>query len=233
MTRGVPTYRAVYGHIEDAILNGELTPGDLLPAERDLATQLGVSRSATREAIRALQFQGVVESSVGQGGGTRVATMQSQAMSRLLRLHVALADFPVHDVTELRIALERATASQAAQTVSKERLQHLGFLVERMQDPDLARDDFNRFDTEFHVGVAGAAHNPLLIDMTVAVRESLRSPIQAAEAAMTGWPEFKAHLQVQHSAILDAIASADASRAADVMEEHIRYAYAILTTKPG
>lgn len=106
-------YEVVLRHVEEAILAGQLSVGDLLPPERELAQQLGVSRSATREAIRALEAQGVLTSSVGAGpgSGTRVTDQQSKALTKLLRLQVALANFPVGDVVELRVALERVSVT--------------------------------------------------------------------------------------------------------------------------
>lgn len=224
------TYRAVYDYVEDEILSGRLKAGDQLPSERDFAHQLGVSRSAAREGIRALQFMGVLTSTVGQSGGTRVSSLQSDALNRLLRLHVAIADFPVDDVTELRIALERCTATMAASAASAERLAHLHTVLDSMSDPELAREDFNELDTQFHVGIAGASHNALLSDLTVAVRESLRAPIMEAERDMSGWPEFRTSLHEQHTAILDAIVAHDERAASEAMEHHIRFAYAILSS---
>lgn len=222
------TYRAVYDYVEDEILSGRLKSGDQLPAERDFSHQLGVSRSAVREGIRALQFLGVLTSSVGQSGGTRVSSLQTDALTRLLRMHVALADFPVDDVTELRVALERSTATMAASTASPERLAQLGALLASMEEGD-SRERFNELDTQFHVCIAGASHNTILTDLTVAVRESLRAPIMDAEREMEGWTEFHDALHHQHQAIFNAIKAQDSKGAAEQMEHHIRFAYTILS----
>lgn len=223
------TYRAVYDYVEDEILSGRLKSGDQLPAERDFSHQLGVSRSAVREGIRALQFLGVLTSSVGQSGGTRVSSLQSDALTRLLRMHVALADFPVDDVTELRVALERSTATMAATTASPERLAQLSALLASMEEEGDSRERFNELDTQFHVCIAGASHNTLLTDLTVAVRESLRGPIMDAEREMEGWAEFRAALHHQHQAIFNAIEVQDPKGAAEQMEHHIRFAYTHLS----
>ena len=85
----------VLHHIEEELLAGRYRVGSTLPAERDFATQLAVSRAAVREAIRALEAQGVLDPSVGAGprSGTRV-TSRHTALSRLVKLHVALGKYP-------------------------------------------------------------------------------------------------------------------------------------------
>lgn len=83
-------FEGVLDYLTNEILEGRVVPGDRLPNERILAAQLGASRSAVREAIKVLNAQGVLTSSAGPGGGTRVAARQGAALGRMLRLHVAL-----------------------------------------------------------------------------------------------------------------------------------------------
>lgn len=96
-------------------MTGTLVVGDPLPSERELAAKLQVSRAGVREAIRVLESHGVLRSNVGSGrtAGTFIASMPSAALTRLLRLHVALSNFQLGDVVETRILLERASASLA------------------------------------------------------------------------------------------------------------------------
>lgn len=228
-------YEVVLRHVEKAILQGRLAVGDVLPPERDLAQQLGVSRSATREAIRALEAQGVLTSGVGTGpeAGTRVTDQQSRALTTLLRLHVALAEFPVEDVVELRIALERGSVSLAARRASAPTLRRLRALLEAMAAPIVGLEAFNELDTEFHILIAQAADNRLITDMTAAVRESMRQPILRASRQMPDWESFRADLQRHHEGIYQAVAAHDASRAADLVEAHIRVAYSVLSYSPA
>lgn len=221
------TSAVVVNWIESAILEGRLVVGDRLPAERELAAQWGVGRSAVREAVRALQAQGVVTSSVGQAGGTRIAAQQGAALAKLLRLQVALAGFPVDDVTDLRVALERASVAASCREANAAALDRLQDLVTRMASTT-DRAGFNDLDTEFHVAIAAAGGNSLVSDLTVAVRESLQQPILDAEEKMDDWSGFHATLCQQHAEILDAIRSGDAARAQDAVETHIREAWAIL-----
>lgn len=216
--------------IEDQITAGSLTVGDALPPERGLAAQLQVSRAGVREAIRVLEGLGVVRSQVGSGreAGTFIAAMPSAALTRMLRLHVALANFPVDDVVEARVMLERSSASLAATLAGEEELAAIREPLEQMDERGIERTHFNELDTLFHVLVADAGGNRLVAEMTTAIRDAMRLPILEALRRLPDWTELADRLRAQHHAIHDAIVAGDPDRAADRTEEHIRYAYAAL-----
>lgn len=222
----------VRAHIEERILDGSLDIGDTLAAERELATELGVSRGAVREAIRALEAQGVVESSVGAGatGGTRIIRARTRALTRLLRLHVALAGGRLREVVELRVALERSSATLAAASVTPDALETMRALLAEMRGEGVDIETFNRLDTDFHVAIARAAANTLVTDLTIAVRESLRAPILVAEQGLASaqYTEFRGMLCEQHEGIFAALEAGDGDAAAHRIETHIRAAYSAL-----
>ena len=222
----------VRAHIEERILDGSLDIGDTLAAERELAAELGVSRGAVREAIRALEAQGVVESSVGAGatGGTRIIRARTRALTRLLRLHVALAGGRLREVVELRVALERSSATLAAASVTPEALETMRTLLAKMRGEGADIETFNRLDTDFHVAIARAADNTLVTDLTIAVRESLRAPILVAEQGLSSgeYADFRGMLCEQHEGIFAALEAGDGEDAAQRIETHIRAAYSAL-----
>ena len=222
----------VRAHIEERILDGSLDIGDTLAAERELAAELGVSRGAVREAIRALEAQGVVESSVGAGatGGTRIIRARTRALTRLLRLHVALAGGRLREVVELRVALERSSATLAAASVTPEALETMRTLLAKMRGEGVDIETFNRLDTDFHVAIARAADNTLVTDLTIAVRESLRAPILVAEQGLSSgeYADFRGMLCEQHEGIFAALEAGDGEDAAQRIETHIRAAYSAL-----
>lgn len=230
-------HELVIDAIEDQILAGTLTVGDPLPPERELAARLEVSRAGVREAIRVLEGQGVVRSSVGSGreAGTFIAAMPTAALTRFLRLHVALANFPVDDVVAARVMLERSSAALAAQRADADALAVVRRSLEAMDADGLAREAFNEHDTVFHVAIAEAGGNRLVADMTTAIRDSLRLPILDAIRRLPDWGATCGRLRTQHHAIYDAIAAGEAARAADLAEQHIREAQAELGTRiqPG
>lgn len=220
-------YELVVQQVEDQILAGALGVGDRLPGEQDLASLLGVSRGAVREAMRTLEAQGVVRSGVGVGpdGGTFVADMPSEALTRILRVHVALANFPIPDVIEARVMLERFSASLAAQQADAQDLARMRDLLHRMDAPDIGQDEFNELDTRLHVDIAEAGRNRLVADMTTAIRAAMEAPILRAYRELTTWDDLVARLRRQHREVYEAIASRDPARSADTVERHIRDAY--------
>lgn len=224
------THELVIDAIEEQIMAGSLTVGDPLPAERDLAAKLGVSRASVREALRVLDSLGVVQSAggSGRGAGTFIAAMPSAALTRFLRLHVALANFSLNDVTETRIQLERSSAILAASRADKDSLAAMNAQLAMMDSPGISLDVFNDADTAFHVAIAQAAGNQLFSDLTGAIRTSLRKSIFASFNRVDDPQALMSRLQTQHHQIMDAIVEGHAAEAADLTEEHIRFAAAAL-----
>ncbi|UFS58540.1 FadR/GntR family transcriptional regulator [Subtercola endophyticus] len=110
----------VLAHIERELLAGTLLPGDHLPSERTLATELGVGRSSVREALRVLEVLGLLRTQTGSGpeSGAIIIARPSGGMSSLIRLQVAAQGFRVDDVVSTRLILETAIAAQLAESVA-------------------------------------------------------------------------------------------------------------------
>lgn len=231
----VPTYELVLRRIEEQLINRTLRPGDRLPPERGLATMLGASRPAVREALRVLQAQGIVRSTVGTGAesGTIVRAAPSGALTRLLRVHLAVSSFPLSDVVEARVMFERFSALGAARDMTPEALARIGELLAAMDDPDIDRTRFNELDTEFHVAIAEAGGNRFVADLTVAVRESIRTDILATLEEAGDWPDVRDGLRADHHAIHRALADGDGPLAADLLERHINGFYARMVQASG
>jgi|GEM_PF-60101 len=225
----VRTYELVLDRIETQIVSGALRAGQRLPPERELAALLGVSRPAVREALRILEAQGAVRSQVGKGpnSGTTIDRFPSDALARLLRLHVALGSFPLEDVLDTRVALERSSVILACRNATPQNLERMRSALLAMDEPEVDRETFNECDTDFHVALADAGGNRLMSDVTRAIRESVRLPILAAVTAMpdsgkSGWPRVRDGLRADHHDIFTAVETGQAELAADRLEAHIR-----------
>jgi GntR family transcriptional regulator, transcriptional repressor for pyruvate dehydrogenase complex len=234
----VRTYEQVLQRIESQIFSGALRAGERLPPERELAELLGVSRPAVREALRVLEAQGAVRSQAGNGpgSGTTIERLPSDALARILRLHVALGSFPPQDVIDTRVTLERSSVALACRNASKRDIELMRAPLLAMDRPDSDREAFNQFDIDFHVALADAGGNRLMSDVTRAIRESVRTPFMAAVTAMPetgkrGWLGIRDGLRGQHHAIFDAVESGQAEKAADLVESHIRDFYLDLNTE--
>lgn len=221
------THSLVVEAIENRILSGELSVGDILPPERQLAEQLGVSRAAAREAIRVLESHGVLESHVGSGAkaGTFISAMPTAALSRFIKLHVALNNFDPVEVLQTRLILEVESASMASKRRDPGTLEDMATEIANMDAAGEDREAFGDADIRFHVALLRGSGNRLFADMAQAIRESLRAPLLRGFLARDDWPQLCETLQGQHRELLSAIATGDAEVAARVAAEHIRTSY--------
>ncbi|WP_431841275.1 FadR/GntR family transcriptional regulator [Calidifontibacter indicus] len=224
---GAKAWEVVAAWIEQGIMDGRLVRGSTLPAERDLAAQLGVSRAVVREAVRTMQANGVLRSNVGAGaaGGTIVEGEPHVALTRILRMHVALANFPGRDVTEVRVVLERLSVASSCVHADDDAIAAMHAALERMDDDQLTPAEFSRYDTDFHVAIARSAGNRLATDLTVAIREAMDMPIGWGFNELPQWPRVRAQLRIHHRAILAAIEARSTDEAVELVDQHIWWAY--------
>ncbi|MDL4772798.1 MULTISPECIES: FadR/GntR family transcriptional regulator [Thermomonosporaceae] len=200
--RGGSTVDAVLDQLQAEVSGGSWRVGDRIPAELDLAARLGVSRPAVREAIRALSHVGVLE--VRRGDGTYVL---SSADPRPLLRDVGRGT--LRDVFEVQLAYDVQAARLAARRRTDADLERLeGLLAAR--DAALEADAFGAADARFHVGVAEAGHNPVLIEacryFLDHLRDSMRTIRLDHEVPEAG--------PAAHRAVLDAIIARDGEAAA-------------------
>jgi len=159
----------VVRHVRDRIDRGDIGPGDRLPAERELALQVGVSRPSVRAGLRALAAMGVVQSRHGAGTFIRGGppSLGSEPLSFLAALHRFSRDemFEARRILEVGVAglaAERATGDQLA-SISEE----ITEMYASMDDPQ----EFLLHDIRFHRAVAAAAANPILASLVEMVSE--------------------------------------------------------------
>ncbi len=225
---GTPAPRAraweqVLDRVESDLAAGRLHVGDRLPAERELALDLGISRPAVREALRVMEAWGTVVQGTGSGpeAGTVLIAAPAAALTRFLRLHVLLASIGTSDVVRARVALERESTRLAARHATAEDHRVLAAHLEAMDDPGLDAGGFNDHDTAFHVAIAHATGNPLVAELTIALREAMRPRLLAVLRSTPDLATVTARLRVDHHGIYDAIRTGRAEVAADLVEAHI------------
>lgn len=203
----------VAAHLRGRIHAGELSPGDQLPAERDLADQLGVGRQTLREALKTLTVQGYVLSRRGSGGGTFVAALTE---ARALWLERMRQDTRViGDIIDLRVAVESHAAALAARRRTDRHLRAMHDSIVGLDGPD-GRDRFRAFDSAFHRAITDAAASSRL---TAAVHHTRGELF--LEPDRIGFTEMVAVTRDAHQAILDPIADRDEAAAATAMTAHI------------
>jgi GntR family transcriptional regulator, transcriptional repressor for pyruvate dehydrogenase complex len=217
IVRSSRLYEQIVQQVEESIHKGAMKPGDQLPPERELAQQFGVSRTAVREAVKALREKGLVEAYPGRGTFITDGTSYSmrQSLDRMLRVGQAegsgfLAE--VREILEPEIAGMAATRADAEDLVSMR--EQIRTMDEARKDPDA----FIEADLDFHLTLAEAAANPIilsLIDSIVGLLREQRMGIFQVE----GGPERG---QYHHKKILEAIEHKDPAGAREAMKAHLR-----------
>lgn len=209
--------------ILQAIKLGTVAPGERLPAERELAARLKVSRDTLREAIRALAAEGYVDSRRGRGGGTFVIRRPLPADPERFRDLVARLPGGLQGVLVFRGAVETGAASAAAARALSAEQRRL--LQTRMAEAEQATaEDYRVADTRFHLAIAELAGSPMLAaavaDARALVTDLLDSiPMLAANLR---------HSSAQHRRIVAAVLGGDAAEAHLAMAEHIEGTAALL-----
>lgn len=207
----------VVSHVRDLIERGALKPGDRLPAERDLATQIGVSRPTIRAGLRTLAAMGVVRSR--HGSGTYIPegppALNTDALSFLAALH----GFTREEMYEARRILEVGAAGLAAERATAEQVatlaEEVASLFAAMQEPRV----FLVHDINFHRGVAAASGNPIvasLVEMVSALYYERRRETAAAASAR----DLRDAAEM-HRRIYQAIRARDADTARRAMHDHL------------
>jgi GntR family transcriptional repressor for pyruvate dehydrogenase complex len=221
--RAAATYELVVEQIRRAIFLGRFLPGDRLPAERDLASQMAVSRTTIREAIRVLEGEGLVTVRRGAAGGLVVLEQGRPSRAEIESYMAGQGDWIDH-LLDYRIANECAAAALAA---SRRTDRHLARLAASLQEmtaicatPEARALTANvgRFfalDAAFHLTIGEASMNPLLSQAVEDTRAAMYRPIGKVFA------DVEAAANDHHAAILAAIADRDADAAASWMKTHI------------
>ena len=223
----VRTHEQVLAQIEEQVVQGRLRPGDRLPAERQLAEVLGVSRGAVREALRVLESMGVVVAGTGSGSsaGSIIVDQGTTGLSTLLRLHLALAAFSRKELVEVRAHLEVWAAQAAAKHATDADFETLRRIVTRMREPGLAYARFNELDTEFHVTIASVSGNSLLALLMRALRDAIKREMVTVFETLSGAAAVVEGLCMQHEEILAALKQRDGDEAAKLVRDHIAHFY--------
>jgi DNA-binding FadR family transcriptional regulator len=213
-----------------AIRLGVVGPGEKFPAEREFAAQLGISRITLREAIRALQEAGFVESRRGRLGGTfvtgqpavpshgearRIAREQAGDLTDALTFRMAVETGAAEALAELAGGPHPGAAGAQAREVLSARLAE----VNRSAPPE-----YRRLDTLFHLAIAELTGSSLLAASVADARIRLNDFLNAIPILQRNID----HTAVQHAAIVDAILAGDPARARQAVAEHLEGTAALL-----
>lgn len=200
---------------------GLVPGGERLPAERELAERLGISRVTLREVLKVLQDQGLVESRRGRYGGTFVLPRHDAGGEDELRRRIAEVD--IEDVLRFREVLEVGAAGLcAAHGLADKQAQRLREALARTRDAPLA--DYRRLDTLLHLTLAELSGSPTLTAQYAAVRATVNDLLDCIPLLVRNLE----HSQRQHSALVEAVIEGDADQAREITREHCAGTAALL-----
>ncbi|MVO90172.1 FCD domain-containing protein [Streptomyces sp. p1417] len=200
---------------------GLVPGGERLPAERELADRLGISRVTLREVLKVLQDQGLVESRRGRYGGTFVRPRPTAAGEDELRRRIA--DVDVEDALRFREVLEVGAAGLcAAHGLDDGQAERLRSALARTHDAPLA--EYRRLDTLLHLTLAELSGSPSLTAQYAAVRATVNDLLDCIPLLVRNLE----HSQCQHTALVEAVLDGDADGAREMMREHCAGTAALL-----
>lgn len=215
--------QAVVRQIERLILRGILRPGERLPAERDLAARLGVSRPSLREAIADLQGRGLLAARPGAGiyVSEALGATFPAALARLFAAH----DEVMADYISFRRDLEGMAAERAARLASDTDLAVIGAIFARMEAAHARRNpaDEAALDAEFHLSIIEAGHNLVLLHMMRAMFGLLREGVFYNRTMLFRQHATRDGLLDQHRAINAAVQARDPAAARAAIEAHLHF----------
>lgn len=209
--------------IQEQITQGALLPGAMLPPERELCDQLGVSRTALREEVRMLASKGLLETRPGVG--TIVRQLNSNHVLEPLSILVKTSngEITLDHLHEVRKILEVENARQAAEKASPEDILRIQILLQQMGAAQDNGAQFTALDTEYHRLIAEMTHNPLL----VLLLDTIRGLMSSVREKVWQYRNFTQVILPDHQRIARLIASHQTAEAARAMQEHLDHARAI------
>jgi DNA-binding FadR family transcriptional regulator len=209
-------YEQIAEQLLTQIAGRRLNPGDVLPPERELTRLYGAGRSSVREALRMLESKGLIES---LGNGSFAVANLRNPLNNSLKLLVSLDEANMHEIYELRRILECEAAALAASRHDEAQLEEMDAAISDMAnglEAPLA-DVYIDADLRFHLAIAAASGNRLLLHTMHALRDLIRRALMSIYLVPSS-PETSLEY---HRRIRAAIAARDAERARDEMRSHL------------
>nr|WP_279664059.1 FadR/GntR family transcriptional regulator [Ectobacillus ponti] len=216
--------KKIYEEVAEAILQmiktGKLKPGDKLLPVHQLAEEFQVGRSAVREALSALRAMGLIE--MRQGEGTYVKNFEASSVTSSLSTTVLMKKEDISSLLEVRQVLEVGAVQAAAARRTEEDLAEMQRWLAVMKNHIGDEEMGERADFHFHMAIAGAAHNLILLEMMNHVAEMVAQTIGETRRLMLyGEATTAERLAEEHQAIYDAIAAGDGETARGLMYSHL------------
>ena len=219
---------SVARQIELLILRGILRPGERLPAERDLAERLGVSRPSLREALQELTDSGLLTARIG--AGVFVAEVLGSAFSPALIDLFARHEEAVFDYIAFRRDIEGLATERAATAASDTDLAVIAAIMEKMEAAHLQRPSALEadLDAQFHMAIIEASHNVIMLHMMRSMLDLLKQGVFTNRQRMFSDGSIRDDILNQHRQITKALLARDPKAARKALEDHLDFVSAAM-----
>ncbi len=208
----------------------QLKAGDLLPSETSLGNSFGVSRPVIREALKNLEGKGILE--IVNGKGAIIRPIDSVPLRMFFQRAMQMEQHPILEMMEVRRGLEVQAAELAARRRTERDLQAMRRIVRLMRENLDNLDAFTHLDVEFHLQVASASHNAILVYLVESIRDALRNTIMAGLKSRGPALEVET-IQRTHETLLETLEKGDPQAAMQAMLLHFDEAIAALSNSPS
>lgn len=213
-------YEAVADAIIEMLKKGELKPGDRLDSVEKLADRFGVGRSAVREALSGLRTMGLVETR--QGEGTFIKSFDPSKFKLPVTIGFLMKQDDVRELYEVRKILEVGAARLAAQNYEEEDLLEIEKAIILMENAKGNEKLAESADIDFHLAIARATHNQLLINLMNSVSDLVTETIRETRRVLIYSEKRSKQLLEEHQKIYEGIKKRDVTIAENAMYEHLK-----------
>lgn len=209
----------MYGQLISLINNGKLKPSDQLPPERVLARDLEVSRQSIREALKKAESKGLIK--VRQGEGTFILSAASDLIESPILTMMTEEVEKIYEFIEIRKLIEVWCAKKAAEFVTAKELKKMRKALSQTEKLIDSNEILGQPDIDFHIAIAEASHNTLMVHMMTTVKQLFLSMFKISN--FTRRPGKNRILIKQHQEIYEAIKSRNPNLAAQKMDRHLQF----------
>ncbi len=206
-------------HLMDFIEENGLEAGDTLPASAELADRFKVSRPVVREALKFLEARGLIE--IANGKKPTVKPITTEPLEGFFDRVIKVEEEALKEFMEIRQGLEIQSARLAAKRRTPEELADLCAIIKAMQRNLHDPDTFIDLDVEFHLQIARASHNTMMVRLIKSIRETLRVTVGEGMRTRIAMERVEP-VQRGHEAILAAIERGDPDQAGEAMRTHFK-----------
>ncbi|MDQ0999705.1 GntR family transcriptional repressor for pyruvate dehydrogenase complex [Neobacillus niacini] len=216
-------YMQIYNQILSEIQLGSFKIGDKLPAERELCEQFGVSRAPIRQALSALELNGIIYSRQGEG----IYVKSDQVLSDTSQTAIVFNSISPEDIIEVRMNIEPLIVKFAAQRATDEDIEELRSTIQKMEEETKAGVYVPETDDQLHRGIAKASHNELYINIMAAISNAMKQQEMwkfIRDRTVTR-PDYRDINFQEHQLLIKAIEEHNVEKSVEIMTNHMQNLY--------